>query len=293
MRWLNILFVAFAFLAFSASFVFAEGNLTQEQVAANCLNESSYIISDLTNYNVSSNRFNDYYSKAGDLYAAQLIIQTRKGKVDFTQVIVYCDQIKKMHSTAINAYDVFRVFLNFYNETVDKNMNTSSIDVIINQINAELVGERYENVATLVDTGYIEITSVKSEQTALALAYKTTTKNLKDFFKENWISLSVAFVLLLLFYLFYRTKITEWILKGKLDSLTLRRVTLKKLMEDAQRDYFQTGKLSEADYRIRIKNFADLIRDIDRQIPLIQKDLMNYNRKDELKKLEERDKKRK
>jgi hypothetical protein len=41
----------------------------------------------------------------------------------------------------------------------------------------------------------------------------------------------------------------------------------------SQQDYFQTGKIADSDYKIRAANYAELVRDIDRQVPLIKEEL--------------------
>lgn len=293
MRWSNLVLVVVVLSVFSMVSVLAAGNITQQQSAQSCLQESQKYIDEVAQLNISVIRFNDTYGRAKSLYDAQIIISQRNGKTDFSQILSYCDQIKTLKEEAINAYDIFGVFLNFYNTTVDRNaMNTSSIDSIIDQIYAELKGERYENVANLIDQGYTEITKVKSEQTTLVLAYKSTTRGIKEFLNENKIGIAILLVVVIILYMLYRTKISEWMVKRRLDSLMLRRDTLKKLIGDTQRAYFQTGKLPESDYRIRTKNFADLIRDIDRQIPLLQKELAAFSSASELKRIEQRDKKK-
>ena len=264
-------------LLFSVSFVFAEGNLTSKEIATSCLNESYSVLNDIAKYNLSLNRFNDSLTKAQDLYDAQIIIESRKGKPNYDLVISYCEQIKTLKQDAITALDSYKVFLGFYHETIDSSMNTSSIELIITQIDAEIAGERYDSVPRLIDQGYSEITKVKSEQTALALAYQATTKGIGGFLQANWIMLTSLLILLIAFYLLYRTKISLWILQRKLNNLMLRKDTLKNLMSKTQRDYFQYGSIPESTYRMRIKNFGELVRDIDRQIPLMQKDIAKYS----------------
>ena len=101
--------------------------------------------------------------------------------------------------------------------------------------------------------------------------------------RQNYINLVYVVILLSIvvilvaFYLLYRTQISLWLAKRKLKNLLLRKDTLKKLMGSTQKDYFQYGKISESTYRMRIKNFGDLVRDIDRQIPLLQKDIARYS----------------
>ena len=47
---------------------------------------------------------------------------------------------------------------------------------------------------------------------------------------------------------------------------------------NVQKDYFQYGKIAEGEYNIKTKKFAELIRDIDRQVPLMQEELAKLNR---------------
>lgn len=259
------------------SFVVAEENLTQQQIAQNCLSESRLIIDSLNNSNISTIRFEDIYSTANGTYEAQSIILAKNKKADFKTVLSYCEQITTLKETATEAIDSLIVFLAFYNETIDRQMDTSSIDKIIEQINGEIVGERYENVLPLIDEGYNQIGVVRSEQTALVLAYNATTKKIKDIIIENWLEILITICVLLILYLFYRTKISLWIAERKLKLLNVRRDSLRRLLGETQKSYFQYGKISENDYRVRVKNFSDLVRDIDRQIPLVQADIAKYS----------------
>jgi hypothetical protein len=277
-------------LVLSFSFAFAQENLTSKELATNCLQESETIMQDILAYNLSINRFNDSFIKAQDLYNAQIIIEGRKGRTNYDLVVSYCNEIKNLKRDAITAVDSYKVFLDFYHETIDANMNSSSIEAVISQIDAEIAGERYNSVPRLIDQGYAEITQVKSEQTALILAYRATTRGIGWFLKDNWIAIVSVIIFLIAVYLLYKTKISLWMLKRKLNNLLLRKDTLKSLMSKTQKNYFQDGTIPEATYRMRIKNFGELVRDIDRQIPLLQKEIARYSfEKSEYEKLDRSD----
>jgi len=272
----------------SFSFVLAEENLTQQEIAQSCLSETHSIIEGLNKSNISSIRFEDMYSTANGTYEAQVIILGKNKKADFKTVITYCEQIIALKETAIEAIDSLNVFLAFYNETIDRSMDTSSIDKIIDQINGEIAGERYENVLPLIDEGYNQISVVKSEQTALVLVYNATAKKIKDVIIDNWLEILIGVCILLVLYLFYRTKISLWIAQRKLKLLTIRRESLRKLLGETQKSYFQDGKISENDYRVRVKNFSDLVRDIDRQTPMVQADIAKYSMRQKEKEIQKK-----
>jgi len=69
------------------------------------------------------------------------------------------------------------------------------------------------------------------------------------------------------------------IIENKINNLELRRKTLQGLMKKTQLDYFQNGIISEGNFNLRTKKFAEFIRDIDREIPLLKEDLVKINRK--------------
>ena len=90
---------------------------------------------------------------------------------------------------------------------------------------------------------------------------------------DNWITLVVLIALAILFTIFYRKKIAKYIIKRKIKHFETEKRILKQMTSEIQKSYFQEGKISEGAYNIRVKKFAELIRDIDRQIPLLQEEL--------------------
>jgi beta-lactamase regulating signal transducer with metallopeptidase domain len=152
-------------------------------------------------------------------------------------------------------------------------MNASSVDAIILEISNEIKDERYENVKSLVEKTYSEIIKVQSENTALNVIYSNTTRSLKLFVINNWKILSSLAIVIIVFLLIYRIKISIWLVNRKMEALKLRKKTIKELVMQTQKDYFQYGKMPEGEYNIKTKKFAELVRDIDRQIPLLQEQL--------------------
>lgn len=256
----------------------AETILVSSQNASNCLNEASMIMQDLASKNFSVSRINDTLTQANILYDAQKVLEQKKQKTDFSLITTRCDEIKKISEMATTNRDAVNSLKIFYQESLTSEMNTSSVDEIINSIDFEMASERYEKVQPLIDQAYQEIIDVKAKSTALSLFYESTTKGIKNFVKKNWITILVVLVAAITLLLIFRVKIGAWWIKRKIKSLNLRKQTIKKLMMKAQQGYFQTGNISEADYQIRIKNWAELIRDIDREIPMLYEELSRLTR---------------
>lgn len=142
-----------------------------------------------------------------------------------------------------------------------------------------MANERYEKVKPLVDKAYTELIDLQSSRTAVGLFYDATSKSLKNFFIKNWIYLTSFLLIILILFFVYKKAISLWITKRKISELELRKKTLKDLLTQTQRDYFNYGKIPESTFHIKTEKLAELIRDIDRQIPLLQEQIVKLSKK--------------
>lgn len=272
------LFISILFFSFVIS---AENNLSTQQQAENCVNVSNSLVLDLQNNGFSTVRANDSLAEINSLYLAQQTLESRqKGKGDFSLVIKKCAALEDLHRMAFDSRDSFDSLMRFYNESLSSDqIDTSSVDSLVTEISLEIQNERYEKVPALVDNAYSAISALKAENTQLNLFYKATSAGLSYFLYKHRIELIVLASILVLAFLLYRTALKKWLIKRKIEKLNLRRDMLRELLKKAQKEYFHDGKMSESDYNIRVKNFAEMVRDIDRQIPLLNEEYSKLDNK--------------
>lgn len=264
---------------FSVSFVLSidTKNVTTQEQASLCINQSREIVLDLMSNNFSINRANDTLSQAENLFYSQVLLIQKGKSPNFGLILPRCESIALLQKDAFNSRDAFSALKKFYSESFGAGQNASSVDVIIAQINDEMVNERYENVPDLINKAYNEITKVKSESTTLNLFYQSTSRSIKTFLVNHWISLTVSLLVLLILFFIYQSSIHRWLIKRKIEDLQARKESLKNLIMKTQKEYFEGGMMSESTYTLRTKSFAEMIRDIDRQIPLLQERLFIYS----------------
>jgi len=280
-RWLFLCIFVFL-ISFTSAQINASlsSNATNYEIQAkSCINESYHILKNMQENNFSVLRVNDSLKQALTLYDSQSVLKDKKKKYDFSIVIPYCDEIKNITEDADNARDEIIVLERVYSISIESGMNSSSIDSLILEINQEMTNERYEKVDPLVQKAHSEITRVTSEYTTLGIFYDSTTKGIKSFLKENWIWIVSSLVFLIILYWIYRKTIRRWKVRRKIEKLNLRKKTLKDMIMATQKDYFNLGKISENTFSVRTKKLAELVRDIDRQIPLLEEEIMKLKRK--------------
>ncbi len=255
-------------------------NITMQEQASICLNNSQKIISNLESSGFGVNRPTDMYNEAKLVNEAQLTIAiSNPNRANFEGVIKKCGEISRIEELAFEAQDSVNSLKQFYSESILEGTDTTSIDLLMSEIQIELQNERYERVLPLIDNAYNEISRIRAENTQLTLFYKTTASTFYDFLYKHRIEFIVILSLLLLFFLLYRITIRKMILNKKIQKLELRKETLKELIKKVQKGYFQDGNVSEGSYNIRIKNFAEMVRDLDRQIPLLKEEYFKLSRK--------------
>jgi len=276
---INKVFVFLVFILVVSSFVLAEENTTAYDKSLICLADSMTTMKTLVESGFNVQRVNDSLKQADSMFNAQSALKESGRNSNFSLVFEYCDEISQMGNNAFQARDELSVLKRFYEESLSKDMNTSSIDETLLEIEGEIQSERYEKVGLLIEQGYGEIINIKSENTALNLIYQSTTKTIKKVLLDNWKYILVASGAILFLFILFKNVLSQWWIKKKISGLNSRKETIKNLIMKTQRDYFENGNVSEMTYTIRIKKFGELIRDIDRQIPLLQEQLIKVMRK--------------
>lgn len=271
------IFIFWSETAFALDYL--DKNITDTEKAKVCLNYSQNIVEKMEKEEFSINRVNDSFTEASTLYSAQLILKEKNKSVDFSSIFYSCQEIEDTYKKAINAKDQITALKKFYNLSLEGVANKSSVDKIMGNIEIEMKNERYEQITPLIDKAYEEIALVKSAQTTLNLFYESTTKGVKKFFTRNWKTMGSVLLLIILLFLICRIKISKWLIMKKIRKLELRKSTLKGLIMSVQKQYFTHGAISEGMYNIKTKKFAELMRDIDRQIPLLREELAKLERK--------------
>jgi hypothetical protein len=247
--------------------------------ASTCLNESYKVVKQLADDNFSVQRVNDTFKMAKELYDFQKI----KANPDFTGVFTKCDEIAKIKELAYTSrdqlYGIEKSYSTFQLKMEKINANITEVAVYYNTIHQEFLDERYENVLKGIPELEKDMIEQEAKETTMNLFYKSISRNLKTILIENYITILVILVVLILGFLLYRTKIRIFLIKRKIAKLENEKFAVKELIKKTQKDYFEGGNIAENDYSIKTKRYAEIIRDIDRQIPLLNEQLVEMNSK--------------
>ena len=278
----KIIFLLFLFVLISPSFVFGEieGEGKTSLVALK-LSEAESAIAELEEDGFNVQRVSDLFKAAEQIFESQRQIGN-EGNRDFTFVEQYADEIISLKGQVYITRDELIYVYGFYNETKERsqNINLSSVDEILSEMQFEFDSERYEDAYELLDEAYSELVELEGQYTALNLAYVATAKTLKNFLFNNWLKLLIIFVAVFVLFFIFKNRLVYYRTKHKINRLIHESGVLEELIKNTQSGYFEKGSVSESSYRIRIKKFSELMRDINRQLPLLKEALAKSRKRE-------------
>jgi|SRR3989344_4312566 len=275
-----LIFIFLIGIIFSCYSVLAAENTTTKN-AESCLKDSSAYMQELIDNGFNAERLDDIIRTASDVFSAQKLLEENGKKSDYSLVISYCDDVENVRNLAFEARDMFysleKEYADFKEKAGKLGLNTSETDSFVEDARQEIRDERYEKAIEKIPEAEKKIIDAEAEATTMNLFYSTLTRGIKEFIIENYIQLGIFIGIILAVYLFYRTRIRRKIIINKIERLYAEKEVLRDLIKKTQKDYFQYGKIPEGIYNIRTKRFAELIRDLDRQIPLLKEELERLN----------------
>ena len=261
-------------LAFLAPSILAFSN--ESINAKTLLDNSSLAIQEMQARNIPITRVNESYTEALSSYQGQTALEENKKKADYEIVIRNAQDIIKIKNDAIAADDKLKIFLEEYN-SVKQDYDLTEMDQEYNDIIRSFKEERFEDTPALIDKGYQRLSEVQSKQTTLRLFTQTVTKSVKKFLLDNWKWLSALIIICTISIIIFWKTIRKLKIRTRLYNLSIQKDTLYSLIKKLQSDYFKTKNISETEYYSKIDKFKEMIREIDRNIPLLKEDLMKVD----------------
>lgn len=263
---LAVMFLAIISWAYAQE---AEGG--DSLTAKNELGRAEKVISEMENAGFNTTRVKDIYQTATQLYEAQAAFEAANGTGNYADVISKVAEIVSIKNLAFEVSDE----LNGLKDTIaerEKDFDLSEPKSLYEEAKADLQAERYENAKERISEAYKKIAEIEASTTTTKVLARASI-TLKEKIMELWKELLVAAAIIAITSFVGFNRIFLYIQKIKMEKLLLEKRIIEELLHTAQNDYFNKGKLSETTYHIKIKKYGELIRDINRQIPLIREEI--------------------
>jgi len=217
-------------------------------------------------------RSNDLYTTALQWFEGQGALELVGGQGTYIFVFDKVREIRAIERTALAAQDELRA-LSVRLQSVAPDIDISGVRQLEADAKKEFADGRFEEAQRIARQAYESVSDAESESEHSKTLAESARKNIEGFVQENWKTmLAIVLVAGVLFFLFQK-QIRKYLVESKIRSLAGERAVLETMLQSLQKDYFQGGKINELSYHIKTKKYGDLIRAINRQLPLLKEEL--------------------
>ena len=216
----------------------------------------------------NTHRVNDTYTLAKEEFDSKVILEGKGEDVSYATVISKLNTINSVRNEAFMVNDEL-IALEIVIEPLDREELPETF-VLYDEAIYEFDSERYEDCLEAINQVYDKMNEEQSSQATLIVLYESTSKTIRGFLLNYWKEIIYSTIAMIIIIIITYRKFSIYLTKKKIKDLGVKKEVLKTLIRDAQKDYFEKAKISETEYHIKVAKFSEMVRDIERQIPVLK-----------------------
>jgi len=215
-------------------------------------------------------RINDTLADAVQMFKAQTVLEDSGGVPDYSLVTRITGDIESMKNKAFRIYDELQALEMMTGELEGEDTGLVSV---IEEARTEFGDERYDESLVLIEKAYDKISEEQSLNARLSFILENAGKNIVTFLAANWLLIVLSLTVLVVFLAAFHNALSRMRIRRRIRKLEIKKDVLNDMIKQLQHEYFELGKTSEDAYRIKMKKFNEMLRDIEREKPLLNESL--------------------
>ncbi|MFH1065741.1 MAG: hypothetical protein V1734_04525 [Nanoarchaeota archaeon] len=253
-------------LCIMAAFVSAEANITRQD-AVTSISNALESMEEMQESGFSTVYINDTIIAAKEaLQKTDTAIKMQYKGFSYEDVIYYTNKVQSTKEKAYILADSIRALEIEAEEYKADGIEIAEAQSLIQEAKTAFENERYEEAESIAEKANISMEQAKSRMTI----GKAIARSARGFFEENWKQIITLTILILISGTVSGLIIRKKLKKRKLHILTIEKQTLVEMMKEAQRERFESGKISDFTYRIRMDVYKKKLAEVRRQIPVFE-----------------------
>jgi hypothetical protein len=217
-------------------------------------------------------RANDLLEIAQQWFDGQTSLELSGASPDYEFSMQKISEILEIEQSSLAVSDDLKV-LSVRIQDADKDAGLSGAKLLMADAAQEFRDGRIEESKALINQAYDEVSNAEYQAVHSRTMLESTRRNIETFLEENWRIILALFMLAILLSFLFQKQIRRFIVRARLNSLMHEREVVASMLKTLQRDYFGKKTVSELTYRVKTKKYADIVRNINRQIPLMKEEL--------------------
>ncbi|MBR9683520.1 hypothetical protein GOV03_03180, partial [Candidatus Woesearchaeota archaeon] len=220
-------------------------------------------------------RYNDTLFLAQTAYETRWALENESPGQDYSAVLSRVEELNEIRDLAFQSLDELHALESYINKT--EGINISAAEEIYQLALEDHAKERYERSLERVDRTYDKISEMQAFETKVRAIYDATSRTFTGLLKRWWKEILIGLIIISTTLFLAHNEVSRILIRRKINFLERRKISIRNLVARKQKEYFGSGEVSTKNYHIRIKKYGELVRDINRQIPLLKERLVIKN----------------
>ncbi|MCX6772223.1 MAG: hypothetical protein NTV88_00425 [Candidatus Micrarchaeota archaeon] len=236
------------------------------------LQEANQSVQNMKNAGLPYAQSQDLYTSALQSFYGQAALETQKEKADYGFALSNTAQIKNIALQATGVSDELKA-LDTRLAGVAPEINITAANADAAAAHKEFTDGRFAEAKPLINSAYDKAVQAEAEATRSKALLESTRRTLEVFLQDNWQTIAAVVAAAAIIFFIFQKQIRRFTINAKISALTAERGVLEGMIKGLQKDYFEDGKINELSFHIKTKKYGDLIRNINRQLPLLKEEL--------------------
>ena len=214
----------------------------------------------------------DLYGLARQWFDGQEAIELSGGRPKYDFALQKITEITDLEQNTYRVNDDLKA-LSERIGTADSGADLSATKSLVADAAQEFKDGRIDRAKTLISQAYDEVSKAEAQAVHSRTLGESARRTIENFLTDNWRTIAyVAAAAAVMFFLFQK-QIRKVLVSARLNALIRERGVIGSMLKKLQMDYFEKKSVTELTYRVKTKKYGDIIRNINRQLPLLKEEL--------------------
>lgn len=254
------------FFCIMAAFASAETSITRQDAVA-AIENALESMKAMEESGFSTIYVNDTIFAAKEaLQKTDAAIKMKYKGFAYEDVIAYTDKVQSTKEKAYILSDKIRALEIKKEEYTNEGVDTTEAEALIKEAKTAFENERYDEAEAIAENANLSLEQAKSQMTI----GKAIARSARGFFEQYWRQTAAVFSIMLVLGIATWLVVRKKIRKRKLRILNIEKETLVDMIKEAQKERFESGKISDFTYRIRMQVYKQKLAEVKRTIPVLE-----------------------
>jgi len=214
----------------------------------------------------------DLYMLARQWFDGQEAIELASGRPNYVFALQKITEINELEQSTYQVNDDLKALTERLS-VADSEADLSATKTLVADAAQEFKDGRIEKAKTLIAQAYDEVTKAESQAVHSRTIDESARRTIENFLMDNWRTIVYITAASLVIFFLFQKQIRKMLVNARMKSLTHEKSVIESMLKSLQKDYFEKKTVTELTYRVKTKKYGDIIRNINRQMPLLKEEL--------------------